>query len=191
MKIKTVPLEKLQPYWRNPRNNEPAVQAVKASIERYGFNSPIIIDPKNVIIAGHTRFKALLELGWTEAPCVTLDISPEKAKEYRIADNKCSELAEWDMTNLIPELREIVDLAAMQPFWPDANLDDLLQETATIAPVTSADITKRAAELESKFETRSDIVQGNYVELLCPHCAEVFIVDRSELAKQPAKHSAE
>jgi ParB family chromosome partitioning protein len=107
MKVQTIKLDDIKPYWRNPRKNEKAVEAVKQSIQAYGFNQPIILDTKKIIIAGHTRYKALLEMGWTEAPCVVIDLPVAKAKEYRIADNKTSELAELDMTALIPELREI------------------------------------------------------------------------------------
>ena len=89
MKVQQISLDEIRPYWRNPRNNESAIDAVKKSIQEYGFNQPIVTDKDLVIIAGHTRYKALLQLGWKEAPVVVLeDIAPEKAKQYRIADNK-------------------------------------------------------------------------------------------------------
>ena len=62
MNIINLKLNDIKPYWRNPRKNEKAVEAVKQSIQDYGFNQPILLDSKKVIIAGHTRYKALLEL---------------------------------------------------------------------------------------------------------------------------------
>lgn len=191
MKVQNLPLDDIKPYWRNPRKNEGAIAAVKQSIQDYGFNQPLILDAKKVIIAGHTRYKALMELGWKDAPCVILDLPPAKAKEYRIADNKTSELSEWDMDALIPELREIEGVASMQVFFPDLDLDGLLKETATVAAVTTAQIEKQAEKMDNRFEEHSNAVQGQYVEILCPHCGEAFFLDRAELNRQPAQDKAE
>ena len=183
--INILKLNDIKPYWRNPRKNEKAVEAVKQSIQDYGFNQTILVDSKKVIIAGHTRYKALLELGWTEAPCIVLDLSSAKAKEYRIADNKTSELSEWDMSALIPELRELEALENMQIFFEDINLDSLLKETSSIADITSAQIEKQFDQLESRFKDASDNVQKQYVDITCPHCRESFFLDRAELNRQP------
>lgn len=191
MKVQSFLLEDIKPYWRNPRKNEKAVEAVKQSIQNYGFNQPIILDAKKVIIAGHTRYKALLELGYKDAPCVILDLPPAKAKEYRIADNKTSELSEWDMDALIPELREIESVASMQIFFPDLNINSLLEETATVAAVTTAQIEKQAEKMDNRFEEHSNVIQGQYVGIMCPHCGEEFFLDRSELNRQPAQDTAE
>ena len=187
LKVETVALDQIKPYWRNPRNNAGAVEAVKQSIEEYGFNSPLVLDKQNVIIAGHTRYKALLELGWKEAPCVVLDLPAAKAKEYRIADNKTSELSTWDMGALIPELREIEAIGQMQVFFPDLNLDSLLQETATVQMPTAAEIEKKQEKMESQFAANVGEVTGNYIEMLCPHCGEAFFVDKAEMARQPGQ----
>lgn len=191
MKVQNIPLDDVKPYWRNPRKNEGAIEAVKKSIQDYGFNQPLILDAKKVIIAGHTRYKALLELGYKDAPCVIVDLPPAKAKEYRIADNKTSELSEWDMDALIPELREIEGVASMQVFFPDLDLQSLLEDTATVAAVTTAEIEKQQEKMENRFEEHSNAVQGQYVEILCPHCGEAFFLDRAELNRQPAQDKPE
>jgi len=53
--IKTVAIDAIKPYPNNPRDNEKAVPAVAASIERFGFRNPILVDGDGVIIEGHTR----------------------------------------------------------------------------------------------------------------------------------------
>ena len=189
MKVTEISLSEIKPYWRNPRNNEPAIEAVKESISMYGFNQPIVVDAKKVIIAGHTRYKALLELGWQKAPCVIADISSDQAKAYRIADNKTNELAEWDLELLIPELREIGD--EMQIFFPDENLEVLLHDAVQVKGVTAEEVENVQTQMESKFEDSSAEVQNNYVEITCPHCAEEFFVDRSELNRQPGAETPE
>ena len=83
LKTETVPLNELVPYWRNPRKNDKAVDAVVESIKRYGYCNPIAIDTEGVIISGHTRYRALLQLGADQATVVRLDLPPEKAKNHR------------------------------------------------------------------------------------------------------------
>ena len=95
----------IKEYENNPRKNDQAVEAVASSIRSFGFKVPIIIDSNNVIIAGHTRLKASKKLGYTEVPClIASDLTSEQVKAFRLADNKVSELAEWDLDKLSEEL---------------------------------------------------------------------------------------
>lgn len=186
MQVESIPLEEIQPYWRNPRNNDRAVEAVKASIAEYGMNQPLVVDRDRVIIAGHTRYRALRELGAATAPCVVVDLTPDKAKEYRLADNSTGEIAEWDMTALIPELREIGDLEGIEVFFPKFDLADLLAETAgagerTQAGVTQAKIDARSDALDKQFETRQAETLSDMVTITCPGCGEDMEVSRSAI----------
>ena len=179
----------IKPYWRNPRRNDEAIGAVMQSIKQFGFNQPIILDSDNVIIAGHTRYKALQQLGVETVPCVIkADLSAQDAKAYRIADNKTSELASWDITKLIPELREIEAIDDMEIYFPTLSLDDLLRESAggsdTFASPTQKQVVKAQTKLEALFEDNSKVRQSAYVEVVCPHCAESFHVDRGEIARE-------
>jgi DNA modification methylase len=100
----------LIPYVNNPRKNDKAVDAVASSIKNFGFKVPIIIDAQNEIVAGHTRLKAAIKLNYKEVPCIVADdLTPAQIKAYRIADNKVSELAEWDMDLLKIELEGLTD----------------------------------------------------------------------------------
>ncbi|MBQ1293093.1 MAG: ParB N-terminal domain-containing protein [Clostridiales bacterium] len=109
MEIVSKKLDEIKPYERNPRKNDTAVPYVKESIKRFGFKVPIVIDKDGVIVAGHTRYLASIELGLSEVPCVVADdLTPEEIKEFRLADNKVAEFATWDKTLLNIELDEIV-----------------------------------------------------------------------------------
>lgn len=104
------PLE-LKPYENNPRVNDYAVKKVLASIEEFGFTSPILVDPELVIIAGHTRREAAILKGLEKVPYIVVDwMSPEQVRAYRIADNKLSELSTWDEVALKEELFELKEL---------------------------------------------------------------------------------
>jgi hypothetical protein len=100
----------LAPYERNPRDNADAVESVANSIESFGFLVPIIIDPDNVIIAGHTRLEAAQSLGLTEVPCIrTSHLTEAQINAFRIIDNKVSELARWDFDLLSGEISALAD----------------------------------------------------------------------------------
>jgi len=102
-------IDDIRPYERNPRINDPAVDAVAASLTEFGFRQPIVVDADGVIVCGHTRWKAARQLGLAMVPVhVATDLTPEQIRAYRIADNKTGELAEWDF-EILPI--EIADLA--------------------------------------------------------------------------------
>ena len=105
MKIVYKKTGELVPYENNPRINDEAVPAVMESIRSFGFKVPVVIDRDGVIVTGHTRVKAAQRLGMESVPCVVADdLSPEKIKAFRLADNKVSELAGWDFDKLDAEL---------------------------------------------------------------------------------------
>ena len=105
MEIVTRNLKDIHPYERNPRKNEKAVNAVAESIRQCGYVAPIIVDEDGVILAGHTRYKALKKLGKTEVQVVVKEgLSEEQKRKYRILDNKTAELASWDFDLLETEL---------------------------------------------------------------------------------------
>jgi ParB-like chromosome segregation protein Spo0J len=110
MKIKELPLETLIPYAANPRKNSDAVDAVAASIKEFGWKQPIVIDKDNVIVAGHTRYKAAQKLGLSSAPCLLADdLTEQQVKAFRILDNKVAEKSEWDLDLLPLELEGLED----------------------------------------------------------------------------------
>ncbi len=110
MKIDLRPLSEIKPYPNNPRVNDDAVDAVAASLREFGFRQPIVVDADDVIICGHTRWKAAQKLGLEKVPVhVAKDLTPEQIKAYRIADNQTASLAEWNY-DLLP--LELADLQA-------------------------------------------------------------------------------
>src|SRR5262249_54973986 len=98
----------IRPYDNNPRINDPAVDAVAASIQELGFNQPLVLDEQGVIIVGHTRYKAALQLGRAPVPVyVAVRPSPAKAKAHRMADQQTATLSRFDEARLVQELLEL------------------------------------------------------------------------------------
>lgn len=114
MEIESIKIEDIKPYENNPRHNDEAVEGVKESIKQFGFKIPIVIDKNNVIVCGHTRYKASVALGLNEIPCIRADdLTDDQIKAFRIADNKVSEVAEWDIEKLQIELEDIsIDMSS-------------------------------------------------------------------------------
>ena len=100
----------IKPYENNPRNNADAVQAVANSIERFGFQQPIVVDKDGTIIVGHTRYEAAKRLGMKSVPVVVADnLDDGEVAAYRLADNKSGEVSTWDFDKLMVELDSIED----------------------------------------------------------------------------------
>lgn len=133
MEIEYKSIDEITPYENNPRNNDEAAEYVAKSIKEFGFKNPIIIDKDNVIVAGHTRLKAAKKLGIEKVPCIrATDLTEEQIKAFRLADNKVSEIATWDLEKLSLELKEInldmQDFGFDELEMEDITLDDEEQE---------------------------------------------------------------
>lgn len=149
----------LIPYEKNPRNNDNAVQYVKESIEQFGFKVPIVIDCDGVIVAGHTRWKAALELNIEELPCViAADLTEAQIKAFRLADNKTAEVASWDFEALDLELADIdIDMSIfgfneVNIDW--ANVEDLTEENYE-QPVHEMLICPKCGHIDRKIHFKS------------------------------------
>ena len=108
MELVTMKLGDITPYAKNARKNDAAVDAVAESIRQCTYVAPIIVDEDGIILAGHTRWKAMRKLGKKEAEVlVKAGLTEEQKAKYRLLDNKTNELADWDYDLLGEELREL------------------------------------------------------------------------------------
>lgn len=143
MKIETRKIESIIPYASNPRKNDNAIQKVKASLKEFGWRQPIVIDNDNVIIAGHTRYAAARELGFSEVPVhVATELTKAQVKAYRIADNRVADDSEWDEELLALEIEDLkgIDFDLDLLGFDDNEIDQLLaQNSATAVGNTDPD----------------------------------------------------
>lgn len=146
MDVRNFRLADLKPYEKNPRKNDNAVDAVANSIKQFGFKVPLVVDTNNVIVCGHTRYKAAKSLGLESVPCVVADdLTAEQVKAFRLIDNKTSELASWDFEKLGEELNSLSSelVGAFELALPPQ--DDPLHDEIPSHPPTP----KTAGEFES------------------------------------------
>lgn len=112
LKIEYKNLNELQAYDKNSRiHSAKQLKKIAKSLEHFGFINPILINSKNVIVAGHGRYEAAKLLNLEEVPVTTLaNLSKEQIKAYMLADNKLAEEAGWDKEILQLELQELMNL---------------------------------------------------------------------------------
>ena len=106
-----LPISELTEYEKNSRtHSSEQIKQLSAAIKKFGFTQPIICDENKMILAGHGRYMAAMELGLKMVPCRILESLTEKEKKaYIIADNKIAEISEWHEDNLLAELSELQD----------------------------------------------------------------------------------
>lgn len=154
MKVKSVKLSEIFPYYDNPRDNTNAVEPTKESIKRFGFVKPILVDKDGVIIAGHTRYVAAYLLGMEFVPVVYSDMDDEKAKKYRILDNKLAEKSSFDEDQLLEELRNMEVPTDMQAFF----FEDINQ----MLNFSLDSISQQAEEYGGFQDDYSQVEDGNF-----------------------------
>jgi len=106
------PLGDLKPDPLNPRTHTPRqIRQIARSIETFGFCTPILVDAALNIIAGHGRALAAKLLGLHKVPIIRLEhLSRVQAQALRIADNRLTEIADWDKQLLARQLKELSEL---------------------------------------------------------------------------------
>lgn len=157
---KKMNISKITPYKNNPRVCDAAVKEVKQSIQDYGFLQPIVVDKNNIIIVGHVRYYAALELKFlTVLVIVAKNLSQKQANAYRIADNKTSEYATWDMGILESELLGLNDFYTgfsedeiKELFDPDFDTDEL-NDQGDLGKIKSQNVT--CPKCGKKFDAAS------------------------------------
>lgn len=170
----TLPMGDVHPYPNNPRQtSDDAIEGVRRSIADYGYVQPILVDAKNVIISGHTRYMALEALGYEMVDVYRTDMPEEQARKFRLIDNRTHELSDWAHDKLVSELREWED-GVLRAYFEDIDLDI---GTATISNVTQEDI-------DYGKERVTTVTQAAYVPVttvVCPTCLNEFHVKTTTL----------
>ena len=106
------PIAELRLNPNNPRRHGRAqIRRIAKSIKAFGFNVPVLIDSHGNIIAGHGRVMACQQLGWSEVPTIMLDhLNGAQKQAFMIADNRLTELSEWDDRLLGEQLRALAEV---------------------------------------------------------------------------------
>lgn len=158
--------EELTPYVQNPKAHPgEQVDKIAASLAEYKFDQPIVIDGQGVIIKGHGRRQAALQLGLKKVPVVVRDdLTEAQIKAARLADNRLAESA-WIDDALESELTILKDLDF------DLSLTGF-DEVELLAYLQDDDL--RPQE-EPEFEEFDESVEDEVPLAVCPNCGERFV----------------
>lgn len=180
MKVESWPIGKVKPYPNNPRIHNGAVDAVAASIQLFGFKQPLVVNAKGILIVGHVRLQAAHKLKLKTVPVIVARFSDEKARAYRIADNKSNELSDWDPELLTSELELLEDFKWTELGFSEKELDELLgrdevdDEKADAVPETPA---KAITQLGDVW------TMGDH-QLLCGDATDKSVWDQLKLSER-------
>jgi ParB-like nuclease domain len=117
-RIEWIPAGRLRPNPRNARtHSKKQIKQIAASIRKFGFLNPLIIDDADMVLAGHGRLEAARLEGLAQVPVIRFDhLTAAQTRAYVIADNKLAEQAGWDREILAIELGELIDLLPTEGF---------------------------------------------------------------------------
>ena len=140
--LESMPIAALKPYERNARtHSRKQIKQIAASIERFGFNAPVLIDEDNGIIAGHGRVEAAKLLQLESVPTVRLShLSDNEKRAYILADNKLATKAGWDREMLAIEVKHLLEVGidpepvGFETFELDSILDEAEAREKNSAP---------------------------------------------------------
>ena len=125
------------------KHDDRNIGSIVASLRRFGQQKPIVIDMNNIVRAGNGTLEAARRLGWDSIDCVKTDLKGSDAIAYAIADNRTSELAEWDSEVLAAQLNGLL-------------VDD--EELANAAGFTAEEIEAMLSDLDEPTEIDEDEV---------------------------------
>jgi ParB-like chromosome segregation protein Spo0J len=138
MKYETVKVADLSNDPANARKHgEKNIATIVASLRRFGMQKPIVVDSSGVVRAGNGTLEAARQLGWDTIEIQRTELTSSDAIAYAIADNRTSELAEWDdgilaaqLQGLLTEDEELLDAAG----FDEDELAKLLDEGMDDSP---------------------------------------------------------
>lgn len=183
-KIVNISIEKIKPY-KGAHKVDGALEDIKASIQEFGITQPLSVDKDYVIAKGNGVYRAALELGIKELPCIVLDyLSEEEIKEYRIADNKTSEFASWNEEKLKKELSYLKSPLDMQRYF-DEDINKMLGTKSIEKPKTIDQTQAKEEKTEAKFQEdikkieKQEVVKSvDYFEYICSNCGKKITTRR-------------
>lgn len=139
MQVEQWDIDKVIPYETNSRvHDQKNINAIDASIDRFDWLQPIVVDKNGIIIMGHGRLEAAKQLGLEEVPVLVADwLTENEVMAAREADNMSNDLSFFDMEKLNMNLEQIdwldIDMTKFG-FKLDDELDDIMSSEETIYP---------------------------------------------------------
>jgi ParB-like chromosome segregation protein Spo0J len=187
MQIEEVRIDSISLNERNPKiHTDKQIKLIEQSIKRFGYTNPVILSADNVVLAGHARVKACINAGNDTVPCIRTKLSGKDADAYLIADNRLTEIAQYDRDILAELLADIpADLQELTGFESVqiesllngediTDIDRFISDSQPEEPREEVDAEPqidRAAELNEKWQVKTgDLWQCGEHFIICGDC---------------------
>jgi len=195
VKIEEIRIDEISNHERNPKQHpDKQIRLLEESIKRFGWTNPVILSADNIILAGHARVKAAIELGQDTIPCIRTKLSGAEADAYLLTDNRLSDIAPYDRDILAELLSDIPsDLAEITGFdqvQVDAllsgedvpDIEKFISDSQPEEPREEVDAEPqidRAAELNEIWQVKTgDMWQLGDHRLICGDCTDPAVIMR-------------
>ena len=133
VKAESVSIDLVSPDPANVRlHPEVNLEAIKASLTKFGQQKPIVVDQNGIIRHGNGTYEAARALGWTNISIVWSNLQGSEATAYAIADNRTAELAQWDNRRLAGKLNTLEE-AGIAPETVGFSIAELIAINSLIA----------------------------------------------------------
>jgi ParB-like chromosome segregation protein Spo0J len=155
LRLEQWPIGRLRGYEHNPRKNDEVVDKMVASIKEFGFRIPIVAQSDGLVVDGHLRLKAAIQLGLKDVPVVLADeLTEPQVKGFRLLANKSANWADWDNEKLAKELESLSSDGPCEVFTGFS--DDEIEEIASLANMEITDVDKSTID-QTKFGRETSI----------------------------------
>lgn len=195
MQVEEVRIDEISNHERNPKiHNETQIRLLEKSIKKFGYTNPVILSADGVILAGHARVKAAIQMGQDTIPCIRTKLSGKDADAYLLADNRLSDIAPYDrdiLAELLSDLpKDLVDITGFDTVQVDAllsgeDIPDIEKFISDSQPeeereeVDAEPQIDRAAELNKKWQVKTgDLWQCGEHRIICGDCTDPVVVER-------------
>jgi len=136
LKVVMARVETVHPWDQNPKLHD--IDAIIESVKRFGIRHPIDVQiGTRRIIAGHGRFEAFKELGYTTVPIIEHDLPDDEAAAFALIDNQTTIAAGWDTTILADVINEL-NISPPDLDFPNFGFEDKFLE-GILVPDTEED----------------------------------------------------
>ena len=194
MQVEEVKISDIENHPNNPKvHNDNQIRLIEKSIKKFGYTNPVILSSDGVILAGHARVKAAIQMGQDTIPCIRTKLTGKDADAYLIADNRLTELAQYDrdiLSDLLSDLpKDLVDLTGFDTVQVDAllsgedipDIEKFISDSQPEEPREEVDAEPqidRAAELNIKWQVQTgDIWQCGDHRIICGDCTDPNTVE--------------
>lgn len=185
LKVELVQISRLKQDESNARaHKSKSIEAIKASLVKYGQQKPIVVDGRGVVVAGNGTLQAAIELDWTEIAVVKTGLRGHQKTAYALADNRIAELSDWNPEALgaaLASLKTNGGLDDIATGWSPEEMERMVSEYMEHDPLDEDEIPEKPKRPKAK---KGDIYLLGDHRLMCGSSTDAKDVHKLMMGKK-------